>query len=86
MYQVAVESDEVVVRFRRDLVDREAVVRFFDYLELEAIRKRSQLTQDEANTLADDVDRDGWARLMAEWNAPEEDKAWSHLAQLPSLS
>ena len=60
---MAVESDEVVVRFRRDLVDREALVRFLDYLELEAIRKRSELTQDEADALADDVDRDGWARL-----------------------
>ena len=60
---MAVESDEVVVRFRRDLVDREALVRLLDYLELEAIRKRSELTQDEADALADDVDRDGWARL-----------------------
>jgi hypothetical protein len=23
--------------------------------------------------------------LAREWNLPEEDKAWSHLAQLPSL-
>jgi len=25
------------------------------------------------------------AALTVEWNTPEEDKAWSHLAQLPSL-
>ncbi len=70
VYHVAVESDEVVVRFKRDMVDRDAVVRFLDYLEFEAIRKRSQLTQDQAEALADEVDRDGWARLKStflEW-------------------
>jgi len=25
------------------------------------------------------------AALAVEWDTPEEDKAWSHLAQLPSL-
>jgi hypothetical protein len=25
------------------------------------------------------------ASLAVEWDTPEEDKAWSHLAQLPSL-
>lgn len=62
-YQVTVESDEVLVRFSREIYDAESVARFLDYLELEAIRKRSQLTQEEADALADEVDRAGWERL-----------------------
>ncbi|MEW5989456.1 MAG: hypothetical protein AB1791_22750 [Chloroflexota bacterium] len=66
LYDVVVESREVVVRFSRDLFDNEAITRFLDYLELESIRKRSQLTGAEAEALADEIDRAGWTRLNPE--------------------
>ena len=62
-YSVAVESDEVVVRLRRDAFDNDTISQFLDYLELEAIRKRSQLTQEQAEALADEADRDAWRHL-----------------------
>ena len=62
-YNVAVESREIVVRFSKDLIDRETVVKFLDYLELESIRRRSRMTQDEADSLADEIDRSGWQNL-----------------------
>lgn len=65
LYNVVVESREVVVRFSLDFFDNDALTRFLDYLELESIRKRSQLTDGQAETLADEIDRSGWTRFKA---------------------
>ena len=62
-YNVAVESREVVIRFDKAIFDRESIVKFLDYLELESIRRRSRLTQEQADAIADDIDRAGWQQL-----------------------
>lgn len=62
-YSVVVESQDVVVRLNKDMIDRDAMTRFLDYLELELIRKRSQLTQEQADALAAEIDRDVWENL-----------------------
>jgi hypothetical protein len=64
-YSVVVESREIVIRFSRDVFDRDAITRFLEYLELESIRKRSQLTPEQAENLADEIDRAGWDRLRS---------------------
>jgi transcriptional regulator of NAD metabolism len=61
-YRVDLEDQDLVVRVRRDLVDREEVSRFLDFLEMESIRKRSQLTDADAAALADEIDRSVWER------------------------
>jgi hypothetical protein len=60
MYRVDVENKEIVVRLKAGLIEREAVTRFLDYLELESIRKRSRLTEEQAVALAEEVDRGLW--------------------------
>lgn len=62
-YNVAVENREVVIRFDKAIFDRESIVKFLDYLELESIRRRSRLTQEQADAIADDIDRAGWQQL-----------------------
>jgi hypothetical protein len=62
-YSVVVESQDVVVRLNKDVIDRDAMTRFLDYLELELIRKRSKLTQERADALAAEIDRDVWENL-----------------------
>jgi hypothetical protein len=37
--------------------------KFLDYLELETIRKRSNLTDERAATLAEEIDRDVWSKI-----------------------
>ena len=63
-YQVNVEKQNVVVRFRRDMIDQTAPGKFLDYLELESIRKRSQLTEEQA-ALADEIDRSVWESIKS---------------------
>lgn len=61
-YRIDIEERDIVVRVRRDVLDREEVSRFLDYLELESIRRRSQLSETDAVALADEIDRAVWKR------------------------
>jgi hypothetical protein len=62
-YSIVVENSEIVVRLDRTTIDQETLIRFLDYVELEAIRKRSQLTTDQATDLAASIDRAAWESL-----------------------
>lgn len=62
-YQINIEKQDVVLRFRRDAIDEVVLGRFLDYLELESIRRRSQLTERQASQLADEIDKAVWANL-----------------------
>ena len=62
-YQINIEKQDVVLRFRRDAIDEAVLGRFLDYLELESIRRRSLLTERQASQLADEIDKAVWANL-----------------------
>ena len=62
-YQIDSDSQNIIVKFNKQIVDREALIRFLDYLELESLRKRSQMTEEEANTLALSVKQSVWSKL-----------------------
>ncbi len=62
-YQINIEKQDVVLRFRRDAIDEAVLGRFLDYLELESIRRRSQLTERQASQLATEIDKAVWANL-----------------------
>jgi hypothetical protein len=61
-YSIAVEDQDVIVRLRGGVLDRAAVSKFLDYLELESIRRRSELSEADAQALASEVDRALWER------------------------
>ena len=62
-YRIAIEDETVVVRFQRDTLDETALAKFLDYVELQSIRKRSQLSEQQAAALADEIDRSVWNTL-----------------------
>jgi len=59
-YNVAIDKRDVVIRFKRDLVDQTALNKFLDSVELESIRRRSELTEEQAAELAREIDRAVW--------------------------
>lgn len=61
VYQISYEDDDVVVRFLNGVLDREQVSRFLDYLVLESIRQKSEMTEEQA--LADEIDQRAWSVL-----------------------
>ena len=64
-YQIAIDRETVVVRFQRDTIDETALAKFLDYIELQSIRKRSQLSETQAAALADEIDRAVWNTLKS---------------------
>jgi hypothetical protein len=59
-YRIDMEQDDIVVRVRRDVLGADEVSRFLDYLELEAIARRSDLGEEDAASLAREIDRAVW--------------------------
>lgn len=64
MYKIGYENKDIVIRLSKDLIDKEALSRFLDYIELESIRKRSKLTKEQALKLAKEVDREVWQKVQ----------------------
>lgn len=62
-YQIMTEQDDIIIRFPRRLVDEVELARFLDYMEMEAIRRRSRLSPDEATALAKTVNRTAWEQV-----------------------
>lgn len=62
-FRITVEDQDVIIRFDQDLIDQNALGRFLDYLELESMKKRSELTEEQAATLADEIDRAVWESI-----------------------
>ena len=61
-YTIDSTEDEVVVRFRRATFSDEQIARIIAVAELEAIRQKSQLTEEAARELADEVDQAVWEK------------------------
>lgn len=67
-YKIANEQGDIVVRFNGELVDREALSRLLDFVELESIRNRSRLSEEEAARLADEIDHSVWERIKHKYS------------------
>jgi hypothetical protein len=61
-FRIEQGEHELVVRVRRDAVESGRVVRFLDFLELEVIRGRSELSAEAASALAAEIDSAVWER------------------------
>jgi hypothetical protein len=62
-YQITADQDTIIIRLPREMADVEELAALLDYLELEAIRRRSQLTPKEARYLAQDVKKGAWQQV-----------------------
>ncbi len=62
-YRIKFEERDIILRVPRELLGREEMSQFLDFLELDSIRERSELTEEDAAVLADEVDGAVWDRL-----------------------
>jgi hypothetical protein len=62
-YEVKREEGDFVIRVNGDLFTPDEVSRFLEFLTLESIRKRSQLTQEDADMLAKEIKTAAWERV-----------------------
>lgn len=59
-YSISVEDKDIILRINRDAIAMDALNPFLDYLQFESIAKKSQLTEEQATALAEEIDRDVW--------------------------
>ena len=62
-YEITRDEDSVTIRLPAALADEAQLAKLLDYLELEAVRQRSQLTEEAAATLAVKVKQGAWPRV-----------------------
>ncbi|HSU14321.1 hypothetical protein [Longimicrobium sp.] len=69
-YTLDREDRDYVIRVSSDVLDEAELTRLLDYLVLESIRKRSQLTEDHAAMLANEVKQAAWERVRHIFEGP----------------
>jgi hypothetical protein len=62
-YTITKEKDNIVIRVPSQMVDEASLVKLLDYLELESVRRRSQLTGADAAGLANEVKQNAWQQV-----------------------
>jgi len=62
-YSYALDGSDIVLRMDKGLVEPEFFARFLDYLNVQAVRRNSSLTEMQAETLAAEVDEAVWKQL-----------------------
>lgn len=63
MYTIAYEDKDIVIRFEKEAVDKKLLSNFLEFIELEQIRKKSQLTEKQADKIAKEINRKVWDKL-----------------------
>ncbi len=63
MYKVTLDGKDLVIRLSTDVFDEDALGRLLNYIEIESIRKKSKLTEEQAAILAKEVDQKVWKIL-----------------------
>lgn len=64
-YNLAKENQEIVVRLNQEIFTEEKLTKFLEYLILENISASSQLNEEEAQKLANEIDAKVWNSLKA---------------------
>ena len=65
MYTVAYDNEDVIIRFNRHSVDKNLIANFLAFIELEQIRKKSKLTEEQAGLLAKEINKKVWEKLKS---------------------
>ncbi len=62
-YSINVENNQITLQLNYNLIDRQALTRLLDFIELESIRKRSQLNEAQADSLATEINQAAWENV-----------------------
>jgi len=63
MYDIAYDKNDIVIRFHETSVDRKLLANFLEFIELEQMRQKSKLTEEQVASLAREINRRVWDQL-----------------------
>jgi hypothetical protein len=62
-YELTRDNDDIVIRLPSASIDEQELVKFLDYLELESILRRSQLSAKDSQSLVSSVKQGAWQQV-----------------------
>ena len=71
LYEITLDNENIIVKLDRNLISQDRMTTFLDYLELEIIRKGSQLRETDAENLAAEINREIWSNLQDKFTLGE---------------
>jgi len=63
IYEINSDRDAIIIRLPRGLMNEQELSKLLDYIEMEAIRRQSQLSEEDANTLANEIQEGAWQQV-----------------------
>ena len=63
MYQFAYDNNDIIIRFKKKSVNKKLLENFLEHLELDQMRNKSELTDQQAKKLAKEITRKVWNNL-----------------------
>ena len=63
IYELTSEQNNFIIKVSKKSIDEKILERFLDFIELEAIRQRSELTMQDAESLAFEIKQSAWHRV-----------------------
>ena len=62
LYQITANSQQMVIKLNRSLIEQEKLEQFLDYLSIKAIQQKSQLSEESAKQLISEIDNTLWEK------------------------
>lgn len=63
MYSIAYENQDIVIRINKHSIDKRTLSGFLESIELEGIRRKSQLTRKQALKISREINQNVWNHL-----------------------
>jgi hypothetical protein len=62
-YKIAYDDKDIIIRISKNLIDKDMLSSFLDYINFESMRNRSKLTVEHVSELAKEVNQNIWEKL-----------------------
>lgn len=63
LYEITTERDNLVIRLPKKNTDEKALAKLLDYLTFESFQRRSELTEEDAKKLTEEIKQEAWAQV-----------------------
>ncbi|NEN99688.1 MAG: hypothetical protein F6K50_30695 [Moorea sp. SIO3I7] len=64
-YNLSVDDQTIIIKIDKTAIDYQQLTQLLNYLELKSISQRSQLTEEVAAELADEIDSTVWSKVKS---------------------
>lgn len=64
-YNLTVDEQNIIIKLDKKTTDYQLLIQLLNYLEFEAISQRSQLTEEVASELANEIDSAVWSKVKS---------------------